>query len=335
MHAQRVEPELLGEFDVAPGAVGGSVRQPRRRRQDVGALEEEALAIDRADPVVPLDLAKSDTALPAIAPFTVDEDLDGDRRQRLCAEFARPPQRRTVDVECPLDVVAAVRDHVIVLVDDLAVDDGAQQHRPLGFTVEADREAEVGALIVGIPTEHAEPVDAHRPGVVQVDRAPDAARIPPVVEAVPLLEDPGDVRAVVGARLRVAADLDGERVFAAEPRERGDVECVREEVALRIAEIGAVEPHIGLVEDAVEGDPPATTVSGRVRLEVVAVHDRPVARGELRAIAPVTGDGDLVPCAVVRVQPDRVPPHLVVGLDRDPTPLQFHRRDRTDRAPLV
>ena len=57
------------------------------------------------------------------------------------------------------------------------------------------------------------------------------------------------------APLGVAGHLDGEHVVVAEAGERRDVEAVGEEVALGIAEVGAVEPHVGLVEDAVERDP--------------------------------------------------------------------------------
>ena len=56
-----------------------------------------------------------------------------------------------------------------------------------------------------------------------------------------------------------------EHVLVADPRQRGDVERVRDEVALGVAEVGAVEQDVGLVEDAVERHPPAAALgrSGR------------------------------------------------------------------------
>ena len=52
------------------------------------------------------------------------------------------------------------------------------------------------------------------------------------------------------------------RKILAQSGEVGDVERVREEVALRVAEVGAVEPHVGLVEDSIERDETAQTVGG-------------------------------------------------------------------------
>ena len=64
------------------------------------------------------------------------------------------------------------------------------------------------------------------------------------------------------ASLRRARHLDGEHVLVTEPRQVGDVEAVGEEVALGVAEVGAVEPDVGLVEDAVERDAAAPAVGG-------------------------------------------------------------------------
>ena len=100
--------------------------------------------------------------------------------------------------------------------------------------------------------------------------------------------------------MRRTGDLDGEDVLLVELRECRDVEGVREEVALGVAEVGAIEPHVGLVEDAVECDPaavaPSAGASGR---EAMPVHDRTIARGELVGVAPVSGDLDRFPVPVV------------------------------------
>ena len=93
------------------------------------------------------------------------------------------------------------------------------------------------------------------------------AQMPPgfhvAVEAVPVLEDAGDVALAAMARLGGAGDLDRDDVFVADARERRDVEHVGHEVALGIAQVGAVEPHVGLVEDAVERDP-ASAIASRL-----------------------------------------------------------------------
>ena len=81
----------------------------------------------------------------------------------------------------------------------------------------------------------------------------------------------------------------GQDVLLVEPAEVGDVEGMGEEVALRVAEVRPVEPDVALVEDAVEGHPPPPPVRRGRRRESGAVHERPVARGELRGVLPVPG----------------------------------------------
>ncbi len=64
-------------------------------------------------------------------------------------------------------------------------------------------------------------------------------------------------------------------------RERlGDVEAVRKEVALRISEIGTVEPHVGLIEDAIEGDEVPLSLRRRGEVESLAIDQRVVVVGE-------------------------------------------------------
>ena len=125
----------------------------------------------------------------------------------------------------------------------------------------------MGAGLVGVAAQHAEAVELHRPGVVDEHRPPQAARVPVAGDRLGVLEQPGDVAPAASCPARGARHLDGEHVLVAEPAERGDVEAVREEVALRIAEVGAVEPHVGLVEEAVERDPAALPGVGGGRLE--------------------------------------------------------------------
>ena len=86
LHAQHVEAGLGGELDVPAHLLGVGVGEPGPRGQHVGALQEQALAVDRAHPVVPCDLAQPRAARPAIAGHPVDEELDVDVGERLGAE---------------------------------------------------------------------------------------------------------------------------------------------------------------------------------------------------------------------------------------------------------
>ena len=191
----------------------------------------------------------------------VDEHLDREFGQWLLTEFERPPQLGVADVDRPLQFVAAARDDRSLLVDDVAVPPGDHDDLVVRIAVERRREDDVRALLVGVAAQHAEPVDAHRAGVEHPHRAPQATGVPAVGEPVPALQDAGDVRPDVV--LRRAGDLDGEDVLVADPGQLRDVERVREEVALRVAEIRTVQPGVTLIEDAVERDPASVALVRR------------------------------------------------------------------------
>ena len=120
------------------------------------------------------------------------------------------------------------------------------------------------------------------------------------VDAVPVLEHAGDVALAAVTALRRAGHLDREHVLVAEPRQRRDVERVGEEVALGVAEVGAVEPDVGLVEDAVERHPAARRQSGSGAVEAMAMEQRTVAVGELGMVPPVPGDRRSAPTSCRR-----------------------------------
>ena len=90
------------------------------------------------------------------------------------------------------------------------------------------------------------------------------------------------------------------------------------EIALGIAEVRAIEPDIGLIEDAVQGDPSTRAVARGVGTEAMSVHHRTIAGGKLRSVAPVPWHDDRFPGRVVGVELDAVPTDVVVRLDRDP-----------------
>jgi hypothetical protein len=220
---------------------------------------------------------------------------------------------------------------MVLLVVHVAVNQGPDSNGALRIAVEVRRQAEMGPSAVGVTAQHAQSLDADRAGVVYVDGSPDAARVPVAIETIPVLEDPGDVAPIVHAGMRCTGDFDGEDVLFVELRECRDVEGVRKEVALTVTKVGAIEPHVGLVEDAVERDPTAGAIGWQVGGEAVSVHDRAVAGSELFGVAPVSGDLDRLPVLVVGVEPNAVPANIVVGLGRKPAAGKFASR----RVPTV
>ena len=123
---------------------------------------------------------------------------------------------------------------------------------------------------------------------------------------------------------RRARDLHREVVLAAGAQRLGDLEGVRGEVALGVAEVAAVEPHVALVEDPVEGQPCPATLGWPHRVEGPAVQQRAVRIAERWRAAPVPGDRRWAP----RRRP-RSRPRARCGAGRRP-PL---RRARSPSAP--
>ena len=64
-------------------------------------------------------------------------------------------------------------------------------------------------------------------------------------------------RFAVRSDWRRAGDLHREEVLGAARHMLGDVELVREEIALGVTKVGAIEPDVAQIEDAVEHEPAA------------------------------------------------------------------------------
>ena len=98
-----------------------------------------------------------------------------------------------------------------------------------------------------------------------------------------MLEHAGDVALGRAVGLRRARQLDRQRVLGAGAELVGDLERVGGEVALGVAEVGAVEPDVALVEEAVEAQPPPAVAGAGGLVEGRAVQQRAVVVGEGRA----------------------------------------------------
>ena len=78
-----------------------------------------------------------------------------------------------------------------------------------------------------------------------------------------------------------AGHLDRDHVLGPLVQGAGDLEGVGEEVALGVAQVGAVHPDVGLVEDALQGEPGPPAGGGTGRLEAAPVEHGFVVPGEL------------------------------------------------------
>ena len=101
-------------------------------------------------------------------------------------------------------------------------------------------------------------------------------------------------------------------MVVAEATKRRHVKGVRSEVALWVTEVGAVEPDIGLVEDAVELDPSPSSGARRFETERSAVEQRAVPCGRVGHRGPVSRYLDGGPLGVVGIEADQQP-SIAVG----------------------
>ncbi len=244
----------------------------------------------------------------------------------------RPPQGRALHPEAPFDPVLAGGQRL--LFGGLGQErtfpshDGPELDRGRLGCVEHGAEGQDREFRRRFSALQAQPSDAHRAGLVEADGAPDAARVPIRIEAVPVLEDAGQIAFGRAIARRAARDLRGKEVLGAGAKVFGDLEGVREEVALGVAEVRPVEPDIGLVEHAVEGEPvPFGIVAGRrvgcERLESPAGQERTVRGREVGRGTPVAGDVELAPIPVVEVGLGIGAPEVLIGDDRLPRPSEL------------
>ena len=170
LDAQGVEAGFDGELDVAAGR-----RLVRRRRgrggwAGVGALDEEPLAVDRADPVRPGHLAQSGAAhrrsLTSSSIATLDVDLGrvaGRPGPAATTAGAGEVERQSISL-LPSARACSVSPTTS------PAQDVRSEHRAGVGRVEAGVQAEVGAGLVGIPAQHARAGGCDRTGVVDADR---------------------------------------------------------------------------------------------------------------------------------------------------------------------
>ena len=323
--AQQVEPRVLGQGDIACQLLLGRLAERHPSGALVGTLEEQALAVDRQHPLRHRHLAESGPEGTRVArgPVAVD-DGNGDRLEGLVAETVGPPQAGLVDTDVPRHLVLAGGERLLDLVVEVA-DRRAQDHPRRFGRVEGGPQRQHGALVGGLRAHGDQAGDAHGPGLLDADRAPDATRVPVGVEAVPVLEHAGEVPFGGPVRGRRAADLDGEHVLGAGAQEITHLEGVGEEVALGVADVGAVEPDVAQIEEPVE-DEPATPALFVRRLEVAPVEQRSVLAGEGRRRTPVPRHCQLGPVGVVEVGPGELPAQLLVGDVGPPSAREIHRR---------
>ena len=265
VHAEEIEVGVERARDVGADERVVGFAEQRARRRVARALQEHALAVDRE--ASSRCGARRGTRRARENPslgVAVDLDVELERAQRLRAERARPPARRVVDGQRPRELVRA-RSRASRSATRRAAPRRRARARPRAgaprgarsrasrVTLHASRPRSTDASTHSTRAR----VDAHRARRREPDRSPDPARVQRAVEHRRLPVAAGD-RALRGAvALRRARDLDREHVLVALAQRFGDLERVPGEVALGRAEVLAVEPHVAVVEDAVELEEPA------------------------------------------------------------------------------
>ena len=239
--AMRVGPRLaplrnrrspLTERDPAPGRTGAG---PMRR-------------------VAVADWRRSVVGRRSSAPSTV-----APRRhvvERLVAERAGPPEARVGDGRRPADLVLARRRAVRSDSASMPADGRANRHGAGAGRCRA-RPRTPRTARSAVASRHRTRRRPMRTG--PVSSTCTGRQMPPGFQSGSMpsqcWKTPVMLRLARAVALGGAGDLDAERVLVA-VRARASVTSKRvgEEVALGVAQVGAVEPDVGLVEDAVEGD---------------------------------------------------------------------------------
>ncbi len=330
--AKEVEVGLDGELDVTREFGRGGLGQLHPGRAEVRPLEEHLLAVHRERPLPPFERAEPGRQLASVADQAAggvgEADLDDHLVHRRFAQRMGPPQLGPGDGDGPLDGVVAGREWLLDAQVDTG-DGGAEVDRPCVHGVEMGGEGQHGLLGRRLGADDAESGDAHGSGLDHVDRPPQTSGVPFGIDAVPVLEDPGDVALGRAIALGSTGRLDREDVIGTGGHRIGDLEGVREEVALGVADVAAVEPHVALVEEAVEGQPRSAAGRWPLGREPCAVQQRPGRVGEFGTRLPVPRHRDRRPRRVVEVDVGVLTPEVFVGNGCEPRTGQLHRNEPT------
>ncbi|CAB5005746.1 unannotated protein [freshwater metagenome] len=122
VHAHQVEPRITCQFDIAPHLLGCGLRQRSARGGKVGALGEQALAVDGEDPVLHGNFPKPGTQSSAIALLSVDDHFHHHIGEVLLAEAPWPPECWVAHIERPVNLVHTAGNGAGFLPQHLAVD---------------------------------------------------------------------------------------------------------------------------------------------------------------------------------------------------------------------
>ena len=353
----QIEAGVPGGPDVVGHLRGRGRAQQRAGGQQVGTLGEQPLAVDVQHPPAHRHRPEPDAEVPAVVHLRAGHGFHLQVAQLLITERVGPPQRGIVYLDGPLQAVLAGGGMVDVdvlgaghpgaQVDRTAA--GHVQHRPqLQLCL---RPAAARFPAAGLDT------GAHRPPVADGDpsarpqphRAPHPAHDQVLDPAqLGILQPAGEQGAIVRVAEPAAGGLDGQHVLGAGRQLLGHLQFVGHEVPVGVAQVGAVEPHVPLLGQPLEPQPPPRAVcggaglSGRLRrpVEAVAVKHR-LLQGQAgrlvagRALRPMAGHRHRRPPRVVVVDlVERAPPSL--GSRRDPPhPTQVHRPKLPPTPPPV
>ena len=338
VHAYEVEARVAHCAQRRGELAARRVRQVGALGRECHAFQVEAFAVDGRDPVAQLDRAKTGAPGALVARFAgVEAHLDAHVVQRRTTECVRPPTFDAGHVDGPLDAVLASGERHRVLVLG-ACHTCVQGDRARGDRVDHEAQREHAAFFARVDAQHAPVADRDRAGLDDAHRPPDTARVPPGGEVIAVLERAGERTLLARVAHRRAPDLDREQVIGPLTELIGDLEAVGEEVAVGVADVGAVEPHIALGEHAVELDPRASIGGGSRPREPGPVQDRAVGGRELGCAAPMTGHVGERPRRVIVVVEVEHATQILVGEVRPPRARQLHHRQATrhprhDREP--
>ena len=125
------------------------------RRQQVGALQEESLTVDRADPAIPADLTQPGTTTRRIADTAIDHDLDTDIDQALFAKNSRPPEFGLDDIETPSDFVGPGCQMVLGFGHRHPIHRGPKTNQYGRIGIKSRPEQQMGATLISITAQNA------------------------------------------------------------------------------------------------------------------------------------------------------------------------------------
>ena len=297
----QIEPRFLGQLHVTAQTVVVHLGPPRGGGTEAGALQEHPDAVDRELPPVHFHGSQSGAHPPSVAqPPLGGARFHGDVVERLIPEPVGPPSAGFRHGHSPLHVVESRGQHMIVGVLHLA-HGRMESHEARSRSIQVCLQGHHCSSLGGAEGAHSQIQDPDLASAFHPDRRPQPTRVARRQQLRCLPQRTQHVAPGNVGRAGRTRNLQSQQVLTLTAHGLGHVELVGHEVALHIAQIAPVQPHIGLIQHPSKHQPPPLPRRRRLLVEPMPIPHRSLV-AQLWNPPPMSRHRNRNPASIIKPQ---------------------------------